>query len=126
MNNIKKISDSTTQVQDLKDYLRAFCEERDWGQFHSAKDLAIGAVTEASELLEPFRFLTEAQVDQLMKDPEAREHLGDELADVLFFIVRFAQKFDYDLSEVFYKKMQKNAKRYPAAEFRGRNQKAEN
>lgn len=49
-------SDATTTLQQLKDVVRQFCEDRDWDQFHNPKDLAIAVITEASELLEHFKF----------------------------------------------------------------------
>ena len=119
------MSDQKVKIQDLKDQLAHFCEERDWGQFHGPKDLAIGVVTEGAELLEPFRFLSEEQCRELLSDVEGRQAIGEELADVLFFILRFCQRFDFDLSEVFQNKMVKNAKRYPVERFRGKNHKAD-
>lgn len=53
------MGDDTTTIQELKDIIQKYCEARDWDQFHSPKDLAIGVVTEAAELLEPFRFKNE-------------------------------------------------------------------
>ena len=118
------MKDSETRIQDLKDQLAQFCEARDWGQFHGPKDLAIGVVTEGAELLEPFRFLSEEQCLKLLEDTKGREAIGEELADVLFFILRFCQRFDFDLSEVFQNKMDKNGRRYPVEDFRGKNHKA--
>lgn len=103
--------------------IRAFCADRDWDQFHSAKDLAIGLVTEASELLAEFRFLTPDQMQELLRRSDGRQVIGAELADVLFFLLRFADRFDFDLFAELETKMAKNAEKYPAAEFRGRNHK---
>ena len=80
--------DQEVSLQELKQQVQAFCEARDWDQFHSAKELAIGAVTEASELLEHFRFQTDAQVESLLADSKKRVEIGEELADTLFFILR--------------------------------------
>lgn len=118
-------SDSTSTIDELKETVKNFCEERDWDQFHNAKDLAIGVVTEGAELLEPFRFLTEEQVESLMNDDLRKTEISDELADILFFLIRFSQKYDINLLESFSKKMKKNGKRYPASEFKGKNHKAE-
>lgn len=98
-----------------------FCREREWDQFHTPKDLAIGLVTESSELLELFRFATEEQVKEKMKNSEFRSQLSDELADVLFFLVRFAQKNEIDLEHAFSEKMKKNREKYPAEIARGKN-----
>lgn len=72
---------------DLAAIVRQFCEERDWDQFHGPKDLAIGIITEASELLELFRFKSEEDVQQMMNDAKKREAIGEELADVLYFVL---------------------------------------
>lgn len=76
-------------VHELKEKIRKFCEARDWDQFHGPKDLAIGVITEASELHEHFRFLSEEQALELLKDPQQKEEIEDELADVLFFCSAF-------------------------------------
>lgn len=108
-------SDSTTTLTDLKEAVAAFCEERGWEPYHGPKDLAIGLVTEASELLEIFRFVPEAELAEKMRKPEVRSAVADELVDSLYFILRFAGLYNFDLSECFRQKMAKNALKYPAA-----------
>lgn len=120
----KKTQDEQTTLAELKSLLQKFCEDRDWGQFHSPKDLAIGAVTEGSELLEIFRFMDIEQQHSILQDPDKRLAIGDELADVLFFLLRFSQRFDFDLSQHFHRKMEKNAIKYPVEDFRGKNHKS--
>ncbi|MDD2337468.1 MAG: nucleotide pyrophosphohydrolase [Geobacteraceae bacterium] len=75
-------------ILELTDKVREFCEARDWDQHHGPKDLAIGVITEASELLEHFRFLSEEQALELFEDKKSKEDIEDELADVLFFLLR--------------------------------------
>lgn len=60
------VNDSDTTVSELQDIIREFCDERGWDQFHNSKDLAIGMVTEASELLELFRFKSDVQIAEMM------------------------------------------------------------
>lgn len=115
--------DEETTVQRLKDEVRRFCEDRDWDQFHDAKDLAIGIATEAGELLQRFRFLTPEQVALLMKDPEARSEVEAEIADVAIFILRLAQRYGIDLSEALQRKLEENDRRYPVDDVRGSNRK---
>ncbi len=107
-------SDRDTSIEEVKEWVKKFCEERDWDPFHGPKDLAIGLVTESSELLELFRFVNEESAAAKLKDPVFREKCADELADGFYFIARFAQMFDFDLSEAVEKKLVKNAKKYPA------------
>lgn len=116
-------TDGTTTLQELKDKLKEFCEARDWDQFHEPKDLAIGLITEAAELLEHFRFRTTEQVVERMADSKTREAIEDELADALFFVLRFAERNQIDLSTALERKMVKNARKYPVDLARGSNRK---
>lgn len=106
-------SDENTTNDQMKNWVRTFCEERGWDPYHGAKDLAIGLVTEASELLELFRFVDEKKSADMMADPKCREQMADELADSLYFILRFSQMFKFDLAEALQKKLEKNAVKYP-------------
>jgi NTP pyrophosphatase (non-canonical NTP hydrolase) len=103
--------DSEIKIEEIKKWVRDFCEARDWDEPHTAKDLAIGLVTEASELLEIFRFVPQSQQNETLQ--AKREAIADELADSLFFILRFAGRFGFDLSDSLARKLEKNVKRYP-------------
>ena len=116
--------DSDTNIEQLKSQVKEFCQLREWDPYHGAKDLAIGAVTEASELLEHFRFQSHEQVEEIMSNPETRLQVGEEMADVLFFLLRMSERYGLDLSQCFAEKMQKNGLKYPAEEFRGKNHKS--
>lgn len=113
-----------TSLEDLSQEVHAFCEDRDWTQFHTPKELAIGMVTEASELLELFRFQNDQQMHDMLASPTMREHIGDELADQLYFLLRFADLYNFDLSAELIRKLSKNAAKYPVAQSRGSNRKA--
>ena len=112
------------ELQDLCESVRTFCEERDWTQFHTPKELSIGMVTEASELLELFRFQSDAQMKSMLADASYREHIGDELADQFFFLLRFADLYGFDLSAELQRKIAKNNEKYPIDESYGSNRKA--
>ena len=114
--------DSKTTVEDLKGMCGRFCDERDWSQFHNAKDLAIGIASEAGELLELFRFKSEEESDEMAR-ASRRTDVSEELADTLYFVLRFAQVADIDLSEALEDKLAKNALKYPADRVRGCNKK---
>ena len=101
----------------LRDKLRTFVAERDWDQFHSPKNLAMALSVEASELLEHFQWLTEAESRSLSPDKLAA--VRDEMADVLVYLVRLADKLDVDLLAAAAQKIDKNALKYPAAKVRG-------
>jgi len=109
-----EISDSKSTLDDLKSWVREFCEERDWDPYHGPKDLAIGLVTEASELLEHFRFVNEKESLALLDNPKAREQIADELADSIYFVLRFSQMYGIDISQAVKSKIAKNAVKYPA------------
>jgi NTP pyrophosphatase (non-canonical NTP hydrolase) len=115
--------DDKTNVKQLKEMVKAFCEERDWDQYHNAKDLAIGIITESSELLEHFRFKSESEVDDLFKEKIKKDEVSEEVADVLFFILRFAEKYHIDLSDELKKKLDKNVQKYPIEKAKGSNKK---
>ena len=108
-----------TKLEELTSEIRTFCEERDWTQFHTPKDLAIGLVGEAAELLELFRY---KNLEESLSALEAkREAVGDELADVFFHLIRFSDLYGFDLSDELRRKMVKNAVKYPAEKVRGKN-----
>lgn len=115
------MSDSDSTVDSLKAIVRGFCDERDWARFHNPKDLAIGMVTEASELLDLFRFKDAGDVDAMMSDPDRSLAVRDELADVLYFVLRFADMNGIDLSTELRRKVAIDAEKYPADVCRGRN-----
>lgn len=110
-------------LDELNEDIRKFCEERNWTQFHTPKDLAIGLSTESNELLELFRFKDQAGQDALLADPEKRADVEDELADILFFVLRFADLYEVDLESALETKLQKNRKRYPKDEYHSSNRK---
>jgi NTP pyrophosphatase (non-canonical NTP hydrolase) len=108
-----KKSDRETTLATVQEWVRVFCAERGWDPYHGPKDLAIGLVTEASELLEIFRFVPEKELPGLIESPDKREQIADELADSLYFILRFAQLYNFDLSQALAKKLIKNEIKYP-------------
>ena len=108
-------------VNELIKIVQDFCEERDWDQFHNPKDLAIGLSTESNELLDLFRFKSDEQMKEMLKDLHSRERISEELADVFFFVLRFAQMYNFDLKDILYNKVDKNAKKYPSDQVKGKN-----
>ncbi|MDE1833611.1 MAG: nucleotide pyrophosphohydrolase [Candidatus Micrarchaeota archaeon] len=115
------MGDESTTLSQLKEIVKRYSEDRDWDQYHGPKELAIGVITEASELLEQFRFKSERQMAEMLADPKSREEIGDELVDVLVFLLRFSQMYGMDLSEAFERKMAKNVRKYPVEKARGKN-----
>lgn len=110
-------------LDEMVESVRQFCEDRNWDQFHTPKELAIGLVTESSELLDLFRFQSTDQIKAQLANFESRAKIEDELADVLFFLLRFAQRNQIDLSMALKNKIAKNAQKYPVETAYGSNQK---
>ena len=111
--------DHKTDLQSLKDQVKKFCDDRDWDKHHDAKELAIAISTEANELLTHFRFLKEAEIEDMFNDPIKREAITDEMADVLFPLLRLAQVYDIDLATEFQRKFKKNELNYPLEKSKG-------
>jgi NTP pyrophosphatase (non-canonical NTP hydrolase) len=101
----------------LRDALRQFAADRDWDQFHSPKNLAAALSVEAAELLERFQWLTEEQSRNL--PPGELAKVREELADVLNYLVRLADKLNVDLVEAARDKIKINAIKYPVDKARG-------
>ena len=106
--------DLTTQVRD-------FADARDWQQFHSPKNLAAAMTVEAGEVLEHFQWLTEAESESL--GPEKRSEVELELADVLIYLVRLADRLGVDLIAAAARKIAINAEKYPVDQAKGSNKK---
>jgi NTP pyrophosphatase (non-canonical NTP hydrolase) len=98
-------------IEKLQQHLAAFAKERDWGRFHSPKNLAMALNVEAGELLELFQWLTEEQSRN--PDSETREHTRQELADILIYLIRLAGELGIDLEKAVEDKMRINAEKYP-------------
>lgn len=104
-------------LEDLRDALRRFAAERDWEQFHSPKNLASALVVEAAELLELFQWLSEEQSRTL--SAEDKQKVTNEIADVLIYLVRLADRLDVNLLEAARDKIARNAEKYPVEKARG-------
>jgi len=104
-------------LEELRVRVRAFVAERDWERFHSPKNLAMALAVEAAELVELFQWLTEEESGAL--DAGRRRRVAEELADVLWFLVRLSDRLDVDLLAAAEAKLAANAAKYPADRVRG-------
>jgi NTP pyrophosphatase (non-canonical NTP hydrolase) len=114
---LKTAATSSDPLLALLDALRRFAAERDWDQFHSPKNLAVALSVEAAELLEHFQWLTDEQSAAL--SPETRAGVSEELADVLLYLIRLADRLDRDLMACATEKLRHNAEKYPIEKARG-------
>jgi len=106
-----------TDLHSLRDRLRAFALARDWGQFHSPKNLACALSVEAAELLEHFQWMTEEQ--SRSPDQAQRAEIAHEAADVLLYLIQLADQLGIDLADAADRKMALNAAKYPVETARG-------
>ena len=94
-----------------------FARQRDWEQFHSPKNLSMALIAEAAELLEHFQWLTEDQSKNI--DAEKKDAVALEMADILIYLIRTAERLDIDLIESAWRKIEINNQRYPVDKVRG-------
>ncbi|MFK8111751.1 MAG: nucleotide pyrophosphohydrolase [Rubripirellula sp.] len=109
------MSDQETTVDELRQLLRDFVRERKWEPFHNPKNLAMSLAIETSELMEHFQWLTFEEAETVVRDPEQREAICDEVADCLAYVLSIANSLDIDLSTELSRKMKKNEIKYPVA-----------
>ena len=114
-------ADRIDGLLNLRDKLRAFAAERDWDQFHSPKNLAIALSVEAAELLEHFQWIADTESGALPST--TLDRVREEMADVLLYLVRLADKLDVDLIDASLGKLEINAEKYPAKLARGSSKK---
>ncbi len=100
-----------SDIEKLVDRIKKFCEERDWRQFHNMKDLAISLNLEAGEVLEHFQWKNEKEIEEYLKTH--KEHIAEELSDVLYWVLLMSNDLGIDITDAFEKKMKKNEEKYP-------------
>jgi len=103
----------------LLEKIKKFRDERDWKKFHNPKDMAEAISIEAGELLELFLWLDKKQSHEFVKNKKNLEEVSDELADIMWFILEFADNFGIDIEKAIEKKLQKNVKKYPIHKAKG-------
>jgi len=101
-------------IKNIQKQLADFADERDWDQFHNPKNLSMALSVEASELVEIFQWLTPEQAEAIMSSSEG-EHVQEEMADIMIYLIRMADKLNVDLENAVNDKNIKNGKRYPVS-----------
>jgi NTP pyrophosphatase (non-canonical NTP hydrolase) len=115
------VTGSQDALQELRNALRQFAAERAWEQFHSPKNLAIALNVEAAELLEHFQWLSDVESAEI--PPATRAKVREELADVLLYLIRLADKLDVNLANAAAEKIRINATKYPVEKAHGSSKK---
>jgi dCTP diphosphatase len=109
---------SSGDLADLTDAIRRFCDERDWEQFHTPRNLLLALVGEVGELAELFQWLDGEQSAQIMHEAVGRR-VQDELADVFYYVLRLADVLKVNLGEALIQKLEVNTQKYPVEKARG-------
>lgn len=105
--------DDTATLQQLKNLVITFRDERNWEQFHDPKNLAMGLSIEAAELQELFLWKTREQSESMLHDTAARSSISHELADVFIYVLYLAHGCGIDLADAVTEKLRLNAEKYP-------------
>lgn len=115
------MSDNITTLDQLKERVKQITRDRDWQQFHSAKNICELMTIESAELLQLFVWADNASSKEMLE--KKREAVEDEVADVLFWILQLSWQHTIDLSSAFERKMVKNEAKYPIALSKGNTKK---
>ncbi|WP_275004128.1 nucleotide pyrophosphohydrolase [Promicromonospora iranensis] len=100
-------------IESLRDRLRGFAAARDWGQFHKPKNLAMALAGEVGELLAEMQWLTDEQVYEKLADPDTRNEVEEEFADVFLYLIQLADVCGVDLIQAAHAKITRNDDRFP-------------
>ena len=110
-----------SDIDDLTSKIVDFRDARDWKQFHNPKDMALSLVLEAAEVLEHFQWKNQTEIENHVQ--EKKNEIGEELADVLYWILLMSHDLDVDVATALRKKIKKNESRYPLEKSKGKHTK---
>ena len=114
-------STTMSTIQTLKERILDFRDRRNWAQFHKPKDVVLSLMLEAAELAEHFQWKSEEEIQTHVQ--EQREAIGDELSDVLYWVLLLSHDLGIDIEQAFNRKMDKNEEKYPVEKSKGRHTK---
>lgn len=107
-----------TDLEKITKRVLDFRDARDWKQFHNPKDMALSMVLEAGEVMEHFQWKNKEEMAKYVI--ERKEDIGDELADVLYWVLLMSKDFDIDILESLERKLKKNEVKYPVDKAKGK------
>ncbi|WP_061960527.1 nucleotide pyrophosphohydrolase [Demequina flava] len=113
------MSDKTDSIAHLTHEIREFARERDWEQFHDPKSLVLALVGEVGELAELFQWVPAADAVAEFQDPARKQRAGEEIADVLTYLLRLADVLEIDIAEDACRKLDGSRERFVATTVRG-------
>ena len=107
------MNDRQTNVQELKETISKFVQERNWAEAHNPKNLSMSIAIEAAELMEIFQWLSTEEAKSIQNYEQKFDHLKDELADVMIYCLSMANQLDIDVASIIEEKTKKNGRKYP-------------
>ncbi|MES2437135.1 MAG: nucleotide pyrophosphohydrolase [Patescibacteria group bacterium] len=110
-----------SEIKDLTKRIVDFRDKRDWKQFHNAKDMALSLVLEATEVLEHFQWKKEGDIENYLV--ENKDKVGEELADVLYWVLLMSHDLGLDIKKLFEEKMKQNEAKYSVEKAKGKSDK---
>jgi NTP pyrophosphatase (non-canonical NTP hydrolase) len=114
---------SENLIEALQAELRHFAGQREWGEFHTAKNLVMALAGEVGELIALFQWLSPSEADVVMSIEEDAARVRDEMADVFGYLIRLADVLDVDLESALRQRIEINRTRYSVEKARGSAQK---
>ncbi len=108
-------------IKNLTNRIIAFRDARDWKQFHNPKDVSLSLVLEAGEVMEHFQWKNKEEIEEYIKTD--KEHIGDELADVLYWVLLMSHDLDINILDALEEKIKKNEEKYPVEKAKGKHTK---
>ena len=109
-----------SDIQNLTEKIKKFRDDRDWHKYHKPKELAISVCIEAAELLEKFQWERKNTPEYIESH---KKEIGEELADVMIYLILLADELDLDVKKVVEEKLVHNEKKYPIEKFKGSDKK---
>ena len=100
-------------IKKIQSILQELSDKRNWDQFHNPKNLSMALSVEVSELVEIFQWLDNDQSKLENLDQKTINCINDEIADILIYSIRLADKLNIDIENSIYNKINKNKKNYP-------------
>ena len=112
-------SHSESPIVELTNLVRTFAEARDWGQFHTPRNLALALAGEVGELAALLQWVPDGEVEKWLNDQGNRDELGAELADVFAYAFLLADACQLDVRDIVMAKIRVNEQKYPVEKSRG-------
>ena len=110
-------------IEEIKERIRIFSEERDWDQFHSPKNLSMALSAEVGELLDILQWIKEEDTRIENIEEETLKLVKEELADIFYYVIRISDKLNIHLEKEIINKMKINEQKYPVKLSKGNSKK---